>query len=98
MSGDKLAKDCSEKDLLAEDLSIEGQMAKEDSTEKQLPEDNMEKDSLTEDKLTKKMVDLFIKNVYVHDLDRLEIVFTYDDLTSKIFMRSNEVMQKYFAQ
>ena len=48
--------------------------------------------------LLKKMVDLFIKNVYVHDLDRLEIVFTYDDLTSKIFMRSNEVMQKYFAQ
>ena len=98
LQGDKLAKDGTAKDQLAEELSMEDQIAKEDSIENLLPENNMEKDSLTEDKLTKKMVDLFIKNVYVHDLDRLEIVFTYDDLTSKIFMRSNEVMQKYFAQ
>ena len=98
MPGDKLAKDDTTKVQSAEELSMENQMAKKDSTEKQLPEDNMEKESLTEDKLTKKMVALFIKNVYVHDLDRLEIVFTYDDLTSKIFMRSNEVIQRYFTE
>ena len=73
LQGDKLAKDGTAKDQLAEELSMEDQIAKEDSVENLLPENNMEKDSLTEDKLTKKMVDLFIKNVYVHDLDRLEI-------------------------
>ena len=42
------------------------------------------------------MVDSFIKTVYVHDIDKLEIEYTFDDLTSKIFMRNNEIMMKYY--
>lgn len=53
---------------------------------------------ITEEKLTRRMVDTFIKRVYVHSIDKLEVEFTFDDLTSKIFLRNNEIVKKYYPE
>ncbi|MCR5106078.1 MAG: recombinase family protein [Eubacterium sp.] len=42
-------------------------------------------------KLTKELVDMFIKMVYVHDEDRLEIEYTFDDIMDKAMDRFNDI-------
>ena len=47
-----------------------------------------------EEKLTKKMVDCFIRDVYVYDGDRIELVFITEDIIAKAIRRSNYLLEK----
>ena len=42
--------------------------------------------------LTQYIVDQFIKNVYVYDRDRIEVVYKTEDLINRTFKRNNEIM------
>ena len=41
-------------------------------------------ESMTEDKLTQAMVDAFIDTVYVYDPERIEVIFTFEDILAKM--------------
>ena len=44
-------------------------------------------------KLTKYIVEHFIENVYVHDYDRIEIVYKTEDLFERTIQRCNEILE-----
>ena len=48
------------------------------------------------DVLTKKMVESFIANVYVHDYDRIEMEYYADDLVDRAIKRNNEIMDAVY--
>ena len=92
---DKLNTELDEMISLVE--TLRNQMEQDESLSREVRlKKNYIENVATEEKLTKRMVDSFIKTVYVHDIDKLEIEYTFDDLTSKIFMRNNEIMMKYY--
>ena len=53
---------------------------------------------IKEPALNLRTVSLFIENVYVHDVDKLEINYTFDNLLDRAMERNNEVMMKYFPE
>ncbi len=47
-----------------------------------------------EEKLTKKMVDCFVKEVYAYGEERIEIVFTTEDVIRKALERNNYLVDR----
>ena len=48
--------------------------------------------------LTRKMVETFVKNVYVHDIKRIEVVYVTEDIITKVIRRNNAVFDEEFAE
>lgn len=70
-----------------------------DSISKELKYKSQAADKIiNEPGLNQKMAKHFIKEVYVHDIDKIEISYTYDDLISKLLERNNGLLNKYFPE
>ena len=48
--------------------------------------------------ITRKMVETFVKNVYVHDINRIEVVYVTEDIITKVIRRNNAVFDEEFAE
>ena len=44
------------------------------------------------------MVETFVKNVYVHDINRIEVVYVTEDIITKVIRRNNAVFDEEFAE
>ena len=51
-----------------------------------------------EEMLTRKMVECFVKDVYAYDENRIEIVFTTEDVISKAISRNNDLVDTEYAE
>lgn len=51
------------------------------------------KHALESPELTRSIVESFVKNVYVFDYDRIEIVYKTEDMVERVFRRNNEIQE-----